>query len=238
MTRFWSALVLSLPLVLSIPAAAASPVPPAAFQTALQRADDAGVSIPNDPVVQRALSHLTTRAPAFVSRGLARQPTHAALVDHALDDAGLPPLLRAVPLIESGYSNWGAPGSPESRSAAPGEVPGRGLWMFIPQTARAYGLQVDAVADERLDLALETDAAVTLLTDLHARYGDWGLALAAYNQGHRAVDAAIEAGGSRDVLRLIEAGLLNPYAARVMAGALLLESPDLLRAGSTGAGRR
>ncbi|MEZ4236367.1 MAG: transglycosylase SLT domain-containing protein [Myxococcota bacterium] len=59
-----------------------------------------------------------------------------------------------------------------------------GLWMFIPSTARAYGLQVDDAVDERLDPASVTGAAIALLSDLQ-RYGDWALALAGYNQETR-----------------------------------------------------
>lgn len=168
--------------------------------------------------------------PSFYRHGLSRRADLAPLVDGALAGAGLPAWLAAVPLIESGYTNWGAPGGTAESSRAPGAVPGRGLWMFIGPTARSYGLKVTQSVDERLDAELETAAAVELLTDLHERYGDWGLALAAYNQGSLAVDAAIEAGGTRDALALSEAGLLNGYVPMVMAGALLLEAPELVGA--------
>jgi len=177
------------------------------------------------PVVQAELDQMVSgRHTAFYHRALLRQPKWADLVDTALEDAGLPAWLAAVPLVESGYSNWGAPGAAEPRqSMAPGRIPGRGLWMFIPATARQYGLRVDDKIDERFDPELETDAAVALLTDLHDSFGDWGLALAAYNQGPQAVRSAIQSGGTRDVLELIEQGELNPYAAKVMAAAALLE---------------
>jgi len=223
-----SHLALPFLLLLTTPAIAAGPVTADAFHHARALAKADGIDIPEDVVVQRALSHLTTRGEAFMRRGLDRRDDWAPLVDRAIEDAGLPPLIAAVPLIESGYSNWGAPDSREVSSASPGTIPGRGLWMFIPETARLYGMKVNARTDDRLDPERETEAAMALLTDLHDRYNDWGLALAAYNQGSRAVDAAIEAGESRDVLRLIEAGHLNPYAARVMAGALLLADPGLL----------
>jgi membrane-bound lytic murein transglycosylase D len=149
-------------------------------------------------------------------------------VDDVLAQAGLPPFLAAVPLVESGYSNWGAPDGDEEQSRAPGTIPGRGLWMFIAPTARQYGLRVDDTVDERLDPEKETAAAVALLSDMYDRYGDWGLALSAYNMGPRAVDAAIEAGGTRDPWELTARGLLNEYAAQVMAAALVLEAPELV----------
>jgi hypothetical protein len=171
---------------------------------------------------------MRARYPQFVRRGLDRQPDWAPLVDGALAEAGLPAWLNAVPLVESGYSNWGAPGAAEPRSAAPGTIPGRGLWMFIAPTARDYGLTVDGDRDERFDPELETMAAMALLTDLHDRYGDWPLALAAYNQGPRAVDRAIAKGGTNDAFALIDAGLLNGYAAQVVAAARVMAEPALL----------
>lgn len=220
------------PLVVlfAVSTAAHAGLPPSAdtFHAARARARAAGAAIPGDVVVQRELAHLVTRAEPFTRRALARRPDWAPLVDAALADAHLPAWLAAVPLVESGYSNWGAPGHATAASMAPGTIPGRGLWMFIPQTARTYGLTVDDTVDERLDPELETAAAVALLTDLHTRFGDWGLALAAYNQGSRAVERAVEIGETDDVLRLIEAGHLNPYAARVMAAALVLADPTLL----------
>lgn len=100
--------------------------------------------------------------------------------------------------------------------------------MFIPETARHYGLRVDGAADDRLDPVLETRAAVSMLSELHDRYGDWPLALAAYNQGHRAVDAAIAAGGSRNAGTLVREGLLNGYTSTVLAAVLVLRNPKLV----------
>jgi soluble lytic murein transglycosylase-like protein len=105
---------------------------------------------------------------------------------------------------------------------------GAGVWMFIPETARRYGLEVSAAKDERLDVARESQAAAALLADLHAKYTDWRLALAAYNQGDKRVDRAIAEGGTRDVTALTAAGHLNDYTATVQAGLLILRNPHLL----------
>lgn len=201
----------------------------AEFQDLVAQAAQAGVDVPDHPVIHGHLGMILTRWAPFYQRGLERRPRYQELVDSALAGADLPPFLAAVPLVESGYSNWGHPDSDEPSSGAPGTIPGRGLWMFIPRTARAYGLQVDEDVDQRFDEVEETRAAVALLADMHARYGDWGLAVAAYNMGPQAVDAAIEAGGSRDPWELTERGLLNEYAAVVMAAALVLEEPSLVR---------
>lgn len=143
-------------------------------------------------------------------------------VEARLVEAGLPRELSAVIFVESGYRNLtGAELSP----SIPERFRGAGYWMFIAETARTYGLRVDETVDERLDLEKETGAAIALLRDDHALYGDWGLALAAYNQGRKKVDAAIAAGGTRDVWELQRRGLLNDYVAQVMAAVLVLEDP-------------
>jgi len=160
---------------------------------------------------------------AFLADGLARMADHEPLVLGALDRYGLPHELAAVPLVESGYRNLGEVGG---ESDAPGMM-GAGIWMFIPTTARRYGLRVSPRQDDRLDEVLETDAAMRLLSDLYDEFGDWHLALAGYNQGARHVREAIEAEGTDDVWALIERGALNRYAGYVTAAVIVMEDPSL-----------
>ncbi len=189
------------------------------------QADD--LPLPAHPLVAEALQKLTRspRGVDWLRASVERQGDWAALVDLALAKAGLPAFLAGVPLIESGYENLGAGRS--GHSAAPG-TPGKGLWMFIVPTARTYGLRVDDSVDQRLDPAAETAAAVALLRDLHQEFGDWGLALAGYNQGAPHVRRAVAAEGTRDLWTLVQRGALNDYAPMVFAGALLLHEPELL----------
>ena len=85
------------------------------------------------------------------------------------------------------------PGAVSPASAA-------GLWQLMPATAREMGLRVDSIVDERLDLYRSTEAAVIMLKGLHAEFGDWHLALAAYNCGKGRVRKAIrQAGGDQYV---------------------------------------
>ena len=179
---------------------------------------------PHHAVVAASRARFEGRSAPFFAAAEARRGGWAPLVDGALADAGLPAWLAAVPLVESGYTNWGAADAPAVGSAAPGAVPGRGLWMFIAPTARSEGLRVDDTLDERLDPAAETAAAVALLGRLHAEFGDWRLALAAYNEGPQAVRAAIRAGGTRDPWALVEGGWLNRYSADVVAAAQLMRA--------------
>jgi len=182
--------------------------------------------IPTEDVIASALHRMTqtVEGRSFLHDGMARRADYQELVDVAIAEYGLPRELAAVPLVESGYANLGdGPGE----SMAPG-AGGAGLWMFIPQTARHYGLQVDGQVDERLDPTKETDAAMRLLVDLYNQFEDWGLALAAYNQGAARVRAAIEAEGTSDVWELTRRGAVNRYAATVMATVLVMEQPQSL----------
>jgi membrane-bound lytic murein transglycosylase D len=106
--------------------------------------------------------------------------------------------------------------------------------MFIRETARTYGLRVDATEDQRLDVELETDAAMRLLVANRARFGSWELSLLAYNVGEQVVQRAIDQTGSRDVWVLIKAGAVNDhnYIAKVMAAAMILSNQNRLGVGN------
>ena len=95
-----------------------------------------------------------------------------------------------------------------------------GLWQFMPATARRYGLRVDAMRDDRADMDKATRAAARYLRDLHLRFGDWAVALAAYNAGEDAVQRAMERGASRDFWNLSGRKLL-PAETRAYVPAVL-----------------
>jgi hypothetical protein len=96
-----------------------------------------------------------------------------------------------------------------------------GLWQLMPATAWRYGLRVDAMDDDRADVDKSTRAAARYLRDLHLRFGDWALALAAYNAGEDAVQRAMERGASRDFWNLSERKLL-PAETRAYVPAVLV----------------
>lgn len=127
----------------------------------------------------------------------------------------------AVPLVESGYRNL---------KQAPRGPWGAGLWQFIPQTARNYGLRVDEKVDERLDEGKLTDAAFRYLNSNHQRFQSWELALLAYNVGENRVQQGIDGTGSRDAWTLIARGYEGDtrYLAKVMAALLILGRPEAL----------
>ncbi|GAB6113660.1 LysM peptidoglycan-binding domain-containing protein [Desulfomicrobium salsuginis] len=107
---------------------------------------------------------------------------------------GLPEDLIYLPFAESGFNPFAV------SSAGAG-----GIWQFMPQTGRIYGLTVDSWVDERRDPYMATEAAIAYLKKLYAEFGDWPLALAAYNAGEGAVGRALKKTGSEDYFSLCEA---------------------------------
>jgi hypothetical protein len=137
-------------------------------------------------------------------------------VEFILRAEGVPNQLLAVVLIES---------AAEPLAISPRQA--RGLWQLIPETARRYGLTVSAERDERIPLDSVTRAAAHYLRDLNRRFGDWPLALAAYNAGQKAVEDALENGRATTFWQLSSAGLLpretQTYVPAVLSAMQLLD---------------
>jgi hypothetical protein len=181
----------------------------------------------NDQVLERINRLVGTPAGReFIQGALQRMPGHRATIERRFAENGMPAALVAVALVESGFRN--DVGLPTEPTLTP-EMRGAGIWMFVPVTARRYGLSVQPSRgiDERLDVAKETDAAIAYLGYLHRRFGDWHLALAAYNQGETQIARAIRETGSRDPFALAKQGYLNDYLATVMAGVVILANPEI-----------
>ena len=116
--------------------------------------------------------------------------------------AGLPTSLALLPVVESAY-----------RRAARGRADEVGLWQLRGATATRVGLVVRGRRDQRLHPYRATRAAARLLRQLHRRYGDWPLAIAAYNAGERRVDAALARAPHATFWELADAGRL-PHGTR------------------------
>jgi hypothetical protein len=142
-------------------------------------------------------------------------------VDPILTSHGVPVNLAAVILVESG-----------GRATALSPKGARGLWQLMPDTARRYGLRVDEIRDDRLDVLKATDAAARYLHDLYAQFGDWKLALAAYNTGEANVGVAILKAHTQDFDQLTSLRMLpletRNYVPRVLATAQLIGQSSTL----------
>ena len=108
---------------------------------------------------------------------LEREGKYGEFIRLKLRERGMPEDLLYLTMIESGLS-------PNAYSRAHAA----GLWQFISETGRRYGLEVSTYVDERRDPLAATDAALDYLGDLHERFGSWYLAAAGYNSGENRVE--------------------------------------------------
>ena len=110
------------------------------------------------------------------------------IFEEALEAYNLPLELKYLPVIESGLN-------PQATSY----VGAGGLWQFMIGTGKRYGLEINSLVDERRDPIKSSYAAANYLSDLYRIFGDWHLAIAAYNCGPDKINKAIHrAGGSKD----------------------------------------
>jgi membrane-bound lytic murein transglycosylase D len=152
-------------------------------------------------------------APAWSNSVRRLEPMRDA-VERTFDEEGVPRELIWLGLVESGY-----------RATARSPKNAVGVWQFIPETARRFGLAVHQDSDERTDTPKATRAGARYLRFLYETFGDWHLSLAAYNAGEARVQAAIRRAGTRDFWSLAERGYLpretRAYVPAVLAAQVL-----------------
>ena len=138
--------------------------------------------------VQRYIEVYTVKKREQVSRMIGLSKVYFPLFEEELDKLGMPIELKYLSVVESALN-------PHARS----RVGATGLWQFMLSTGRLYGLQVNSFVDERKDPLKATRAALKYLKRSHGEFGNWLLAIAAYNCGDGNVRKAIRrSGGSRN----------------------------------------
>lgn len=118
---------------------------------------------------------------SYVQRTSQRASRYLFHVIEELEKRGMPTELALLPFIESSFN-------PEAMSSAKAS----GMWQFIPSTGKDYNLKQTLFHDERRSVLDSTDAALSYLQKLYDMFGDWQLALAAYNWGEGSVQRAIK----------------------------------------------
>lgn len=155
------------------------------------------------------------RGRQVMSYWLKRRGKYRAHVEQVLAKRKLPLDLQWVALIESGLD-------PVVRSPAGAA----GMWQFMPETCRAYGLGYTRWLDQRLDPFAQTDAAAMMLGDLYSRFGNWELALAGYNYGYGGVMSSVRHFNTTDFSELVKYESALPwettlYVPKIMAAAIV-----------------
>lgn len=174
------------------------------------------------PRIAAFLSYYRNRGRARLETGRARLISYRPMMNRVFREEGVPEWLLAVGFVESTYST----GALSPKQAL-------GIWQFIPGTAARFGLQRTAWTDERQNPEKSTRAAARYLRGLHALFGDWSLAIAAYNAGEGRVARVMRRTGIRDFWTMAARGLLPQetinYVPSVLAAAQLLGTPSSVK---------
>lgn len=146
------------------------------------------IEMPYNGYVRSMIEVYTERKRDLLAYMLGMGQHYFPIFEQALDVRDMPLELKYLPAIESALN---------AKAVSP--MGAAGLWQFMIGTGRLYGLEINGLIDERMDPVKSTDAATRFLKDLYKVYGDWNLAIAAYNCGPGNVNKAIRrSGGKRD----------------------------------------
>lgn len=138
------------------------------------------IEMPYNQVVKQFIERYSDKLRGSVSYMLGAANFYMPIFEQALETYGLPLELRYLPVIESALN-------PNAVS----RVGATGLWQFMLETGKRYGLEVNSLVDERRDPIKSSYAAARYLRDLYKIFDDWSLVIAAYNCGPNKVNQAI-----------------------------------------------
>lgn len=142
------------------------------------------VTLPYNNITKSYISRYINTRYGTINRIMSLSQYYFPDIEEELFNNDIPIEFRAMPIIESALSATAL-----SRAGA------AGLWQFMPATAKAYGLEVNSLVDERYNPQLSTKAACRFLLDMYSIYGDWTLVIAAYNCGPGNVNKALARSG-------------------------------------------
>src|SRR5271157_2797573 len=173
----------------------------------------------NDQVAMFINYFSSPRGRATLEHAWARSGRYRDMISRILKEQGVPQDLIYLAQAESGFQPLAL-----SRAGA------RGMWQFMAQSGALYGLERNWWVDERQDPEKATQAAARHLKDLYHQFGDWYLAMAAYNSGASTVQHAVERTGYADFWELYRRGVLpketQNYVPIILAETIMLKNPD------------
>lgn len=145
------------------------------------------ITLPYNDIVRNYIIKYSEKMPTSMSHILGLCNYYMPIFEEIFDKYNMPEELKAMAIIESAL-----------KTTAVSRVGAKGMWQFMYNTAKQYGLHIDSFVDERFDPVKSADAAARYLMDSYKIFGDWNLAIASYNCGIGNVNKAIRrAGGSR-----------------------------------------
>ena len=172
----------------------------------------------NDTVLSYIHYFSTERGRKTLIAGLRRAGRYKDLIQRILDEEGVPRELMCLAQAESGF----LPRAISYKKAT-------GMWQFMQYSGKEYGLQQSPNCDDRLDPEKATRAAARHLRDLYAMFGDWYLAMAAYNCGPGCVDRAVQRTGYADFWELSNRNALPRqtmhYVPLILAITIMTKNP-------------
>src|SRR5438128_10927586 len=164
------------------------------------------------------INYFSTRGRGTLERGLTRSGRYREMIERTFKEEGVPQDLIYLAQAESGFHPYAV-----SRAGA------RGIWQFMGSRARAYDLHRDAWQDDRQDPEKSTRAAARHLQDLYNQFGDWYLAMAAYNSGPGTVQSAVKRTGYADFWELYRRNVLpketRNYVPIIVAVTIMAKNP-------------
>jgi len=171
----------------------------------------------NDTVL-RFLDYLQNRGRKSLEAGMQRAGRYRVMISKILAEEGVPQDLIYLCQVESSF-----------KPLALSNKKCKGMWQFDAWRGQYYGLRQNWWIDERSDPEKSTRAAARHLKDLYNQFGDWFLAMAAYNTGPGNVERAIERTGFADYWELVKRGTLHPdtvsYVPMILAMAIVSKDP-------------
>jgi len=164
------------------------------------------------------INYFSTRGRGTVERALARSGRYEDMIRRTLKEEGVPQDLIYLAQAESGFHPLAV-----SRAGA------RGMWQFMGSRAKGYGLERSWWIDDRQDPEKATRAAAHHLKDLYNEFGDWYLAMAAYNSGPGTVQSAVKRTGYADFWELYNRNVLpretRNYVPIILAVTIMAKNP-------------